>query len=58
MTVSTILDQTSGAMFLVEVSQAIGKASRTAGLAATKLVKEGRLRYVGPPRGGRGEVLT
>ena len=45
-------------MTLVEVAAEIGKTSRAVELAAAKLVKEGRLKYVGPQKGGHWEVLT
>ncbi len=44
-------------MTLAEVAAKIGKTPRAIELASAKLVKEGKLRYVGPPRGGRWEVL-
>ena len=46
------------AMTLAEVAAEIGKTSRAVELAAAKLVKEGRLKYVGPQKGGHWEVLT
>ena len=46
------------AMTLAEVAAEIGKTSRAVELAAAKLVKEGRLKYVGPQKGGHWEVLN
>ena len=43
-------------MTLVEVAENIGKSRRTVEQAASKLVKEGRLKYVGPQKGGHWEV--
>lgn len=44
-------------MTLAEVAKAIDKSLRAVERACAKLVKEGRLRYVGPRKGGRWEVL-
>ncbi len=44
-------------MTLTEVAEAIGKSRRTVERMTTKLVGDGRLRYVGPPRGGHWETL-
>ena len=40
-----------------EVAEEIEKTTRAVELASSKLVKEGRLRYVGPKKGGHWEVL-
>ena len=42
---------------LVEVATQIGKSPRTIARATTKLTSEGRLRRVGPRKGGYWEVL-
>lgn len=42
---------------LASVAKAIGKSPRAVERAVAKLVKDGRLRYVGPRKGGRWEVL-
>lgn len=42
---------------LAEVASAIGKSLRAVERASKKLVEEGRLRYVGPKKGGHWEVL-
>lgn len=42
---------------LAEMAQAIGKSASAVERAAAKLVKEGRLRFVGPRKGGKWEVL-
>jgi len=42
---------------LAEVADMIGKSVRTVERASAKLVREGRLRYVGPRKGGHWEVL-
>jgi hypothetical protein len=39
------------------VAEAIGKSLRTVERASTRLVKEGRLRYVGPRKGGHWDVI-
>lgn len=44
-------------MTLAEIAAEIGKSLRAVELASSKLVKEGRLRYVGPQKGGHWEVL-
>ena len=41
----------------VEVAAQIGKSPRTIARATTKLIREGRLRRVGPRKGGHWEVL-
>jgi ATP-dependent DNA helicase RecG len=42
---------------LAEVAQAIGKSLSAVERASATLVKQGRLRFVGPRKGGRWEVL-
>ena len=42
---------------LAEVAQSIDKSLSTVAHVSAKLVKEGRLRYVGPTKGGHWEVL-
>lgn len=42
---------------LAEVAEKIGKSQRTVERAAARLVDEGRLRYVGPRKGGHWETL-
>lgn len=42
---------------LASLAPAIGKSLRAVERATTKLVKEGRLRFVGPRKGGHGEVI-
>lgn len=44
-------------MTLAEVAAEIGKTQRAIELATSKLVKEGRLKYVGPQKGGQWEVM-
>ena len=44
-------------MTLAEVDAGIEKSLCAVELASSKLVKEGRLRYVGPQKGGHWEVL-
>lgn len=44
-------------MSLAEVSTAIGKSTRTAERWTSRLVAAGRLRFVGPQKGGVWEVL-
>ena len=44
-------------MTLSEVAAEIGRSLRAVELASSKLVKTGRLRYVGPQKGGHWEVL-
>ena len=43
---------------LAEVAKAIHKSVRAVERASAKLVKEGRLRYVGPAKGGHWGVLS
>ena len=43
-------------MTLVEVAQKIGKSLSAVERASSKLVKAGRLRFVGPKKGGHWEV--
>jgi ATP-dependent DNA helicase RecG len=45
------------AMTLAQVAAEINKTPRTVELAASRLVKEGKLRHVGPQKGGHWEVL-
>ena len=45
------------AMTLAQVAAEIEKTLRAVELASSKLVKAGRLRYVGPQKGGHWEVL-
>ncbi|MDP1603033.1 MAG: ATP-binding protein, partial [Legionella sp.] len=45
-------------MTLAEVAAEIGKTPRAVELATSKLVKNGRLKYVGPQKGGHWEILT
>ncbi len=42
---------------LAETAEAIGKSLRAVERASSKLVKDGRLRFVGPQKGGRWEVI-
>lgn len=44
-------------MTLAEVADAIGKSLSAAERASAKLVKAGKLKYVGPRKGGHWEVL-
>ena len=44
-------------MTLQEVATNIGRSLSAVERAAAKLVKEGRLRYIGPQKGGQWEVL-
>lgn len=44
-------------MTLAEVAKEIGKSQRAVERAAAKLVREGRLRYIGPRKKGRWEIL-
>ncbi|MEI7749363.1 MAG: winged helix-turn-helix transcriptional regulator, partial [Chlorobiaceae bacterium] len=46
------------ALTLAEVAKAIDKSLRAVERASAKLVNEGRLRYVGPTKGGHWEVLS
>ena len=45
-------------MTLAEVAAEVGRTVRAVEMASAKLVKAGRLRYVGPQRGGHWEVMT
>ena len=45
------------AMTLANVAVVVGKSTRTVERAAANLVSQGRLRFVGPRKGGRWEVL-
>lgn len=45
-------------MTLAEVAAATGKSLRAVERASAKLVKDGKLNYVGPKKSGRWEVLT
>ena len=49
--------QANPSMTLAEVAIEIEKSLRAVELASSKLVKEGRLKYVGPQKGGHWEVL-
>jgi ATP-dependent DNA helicase RecG len=42
---------------LAQVAQSLGRSVRAIELASSKLVKSGRLKYVGPQKGGHWEVL-
>jgi ATP-dependent DNA helicase RecG len=42
---------------LAQVAQSLGRSVRAVELASSKLVKSGRLKYVGPQKGGHWEVL-
>ncbi|HSV98129.1 MAG TPA: winged helix-turn-helix transcriptional regulator [Spirochaetota bacterium] len=42
---------------LAETAEAIGKSLRAVERASSKLVKDGRLRFVGPQKGSRWEVI-
>lgn len=44
-------------MTLAEVAAAIGRSVRAVEMASAKLVKAGRLRHLGPQKGGRWEVI-
>ena len=44
-------------MTLAQVAVEVGKTLRAVELASSKLVKAGRLRFVGPQKGGHWEVL-
>jgi ATP-dependent DNA helicase RecG len=44
-------------MTLAQIALKIERSLRAVELASSKLVKEGRLRYVGPKKGGHWEVL-
>lgn len=49
--------ESNPSMTLAEVAIEIGKSLRAVELTSSKLVKEGRLRHVGPQKGGYWEVL-
>ena len=49
--------ETNPTMTLADVAAEIGKTVRAVELASSKLVKEGKLKYVGPQKGGHWEVL-
>ncbi len=42
---------------LAEIAEIVGKSKRAVEMASSKLVKEKRLRYVGPQKGGHWEIL-
>jgi hypothetical protein len=44
-------------MTLAEVAAVVGRSVRAVEMASSKLVKAGRLRFVGPQKGGHWEVL-
>jgi ATP-dependent DNA helicase RecG len=44
-------------MTLAQVAATVGRTVRAVEMASAKLVKAGRLRFVGPQKGGRWEVL-
>jgi len=44
-------------MTLAQIATRIERSLRGVELASSKLIKEGRLRYVGPKKGGHWEVL-
>jgi ATP-dependent DNA helicase RecG len=44
-------------MTLAEVAAVVGRSVRAVEMASGKLVKAGRLRFVGPQKGGHWEVL-
>ena len=44
-------------MTLAEIAESIGKTVRAVEMAASKLVKQGHMRFVGPQKGGHWEVL-
>ena len=52
----TLLEDTPN-MSLVDIAGVIGKSLSAVERACSKLVKSGRLRFVGPRKGGRWEVL-
>jgi ATP-dependent DNA helicase RecG len=54
-----ILELLKGNLFmtLAQVAAKIEKSLRAVELASSKLVKEGRLKYVGPQKGGHWEIL-
>jgi len=45
-------------MTLAEVAARMGKSLSAVQRASAKLVKDGKLKYVGPQKGGRWEVST
>jgi ATP-dependent DNA helicase RecG len=45
-------------MTLAQVAAAVGRTVRAVEMASAKLVKAGRLRFVGPQKGGRWEILS
>jgi ATP-dependent DNA helicase RecG len=49
--------QENPAMTLAEVAKGIGKSQRTVERASTQLVKAGRLKHIGPQKGGHWEVV-
>jgi ATP-dependent DNA helicase RecG len=50
--------QANPEMTLAQVAGQVGRSQRAIELACSKLVKAGRLRFVGPQRGGHWEVLN
>jgi ATP-dependent DNA helicase RecG len=44
-------------MTLAEVAEEIGKSLRAVERATAKLADDGRIRYVGPRKGGHWEIL-
>jgi ATP-dependent DNA helicase RecG len=48
----------NSSMTLAEFAAEISKTPRAVELATSKLVTEGKLKYVGPQKGGHWEVLT
>lgn len=44
-------------MTLAEVAAVVGRSVRAVEMASSELVKAGRLRFVGPQKGGHWEVL-
>jgi ATP-dependent DNA helicase RecG len=44
-------------MSLAEVAKKVGRTLRAVEMATAKLVRDGKLRFVGPKKGGRWEVL-
>ena len=48
----------SPSMTIVEVAAAMGKSPSAVHRASAKLVKDGKLKYVGPRKGGHWEVVT
>jgi len=45
-------------MTLAEVATRMGKSLSAVQRASAKLVKDGKLKYIGPQKGGYWEVLT